>query len=65
MPRPFVADDRDLCRSTATICATKWGKDERHVTKAMKDQVFAFCQYSGYDDAHCELDAHGKTCEMI
>jgi len=48
----------------AKICATKWGKDERHVTAAMKKQVFALYGYSGYDDPHCVADAHGKTCEI-
>jgi len=32
------------------ICTTKWGKDERHVTAAMKKQVFELYGYSGYDD---------------
>lgn len=47
-----------------TICATKWGADERHVTTAMKTQVFTLYSYSGYDDPHCVADAHGKTCEI-
>lgn len=46
------------------ICATKWGKDERHVTDAMKRQVFALYGYTGYDDPRCVADAHGKTCEI-
>jgi hypothetical protein len=50
--------------SKATICATKWGTDARHVTQAMKDQVFALYGYSGYNDARCEPDTHGKTCEI-
>lgn len=50
--------------SKATICATTWGKDARHVTQAMKDQVFALYGFSGYDDARCEPDTHGKTCEI-
>jgi hypothetical protein len=50
--------------SKATICNTKWGKDERHVTKAMKDQVFALYGYSGYDDAKCVADPKGHTCEI-
>lgn len=48
----------------AKICSTKWGKDERHVTNAMKQQVFALYGYTGYDDPHCVPDAHGKTCEI-
>jgi len=50
--------------SKSTICATKWGKDERHVTAAMKAQVFALYGYSGYDDARCVADAHGQRCEI-
>lgn len=50
--------------SKAKICIIKWGKDERHVTDAMKQQVFAAYGYSGYSDPHCVLDAHGKTCEI-
>jgi hypothetical protein len=37
--------------SKVTICHTKWGIDARHVTQAMKNQVFALQGYSGYDDA--------------
>lgn len=50
--------------SKNTICHTKWGKEPRHVTKAMKDEVFALYGYSGYGDPHCVPDAHGKTCEI-
>ena len=50
--------------SKAKICATKWGKDERHVTQAMKDQVFSLYGYSGYQDSRCVPDANGKTCEI-
>jgi hypothetical protein len=50
--------------SKSTICTTKWGQDERHVTAAMKGQVFALYGYSGYEDARCVADAHGKTCEI-
>lgn len=48
----------------AKICSIKWGKDERHVTNAMKQQVFVTYGYSGYDDPRCVKDAHGKTCEI-
>jgi hypothetical protein len=50
--------------SKSTICTTKWGQDERHVTAAMKAQVFALYDYSGNEDARCVADAHGKTCEI-
>lgn len=45
------------------ICATKWGKDERHVTPAMKQQVFDVYGYSGYDDPRC-VPAGKRTCEI-
>jgi|HubBroStandDraft_6_1064221.scaffolds.fasta_scaffold01743_16 hypothetical protein len=50
--------------SKAKICAIKWGKDERHVTAAMKEQVFSLYGYSGYQDKRCVPDANGKTCEV-
>jgi hypothetical protein len=45
------------------ICAIKWGKDERHVTAAMKRQAFENYGYSGYDDPHC-VPAGQRTCEI-
>lgn len=47
----------------AKICSTKWGKDERHVTDAMKRKVFQLYGYSGYDDARC-VPAGKRTCEI-
>ena len=71
---PVIADDvPDLSKTPGVvrtgltiqkICAIKWGQDARHVTTAMKDQVFALYGYSGYDDPRCVADAHGKTCEI-
>jgi len=49
--------------SKAKICSIKWGKDERHVTAAMKRQVFAAYGYSGYDDPRC-VPAGKRTCEI-
>lgn len=40
------------------------GKDERHVTGSMKQQVFALYGYSGYHDARCVADPKGHTCEI-
>lgn len=45
------------------ICEIRWGKDERHVTDAMKQQVFELYGYSGYDDPHC-IPAGKRTCEI-
>jgi hypothetical protein len=64
---PDLAKTPGLSRaglSVQKICTIKWGKDERHVTDAMKTQVFAAYGYSGYQDARCIADAHGKTCEI-
>lgn len=49
--------------SRAKICTIKWGRDERHVTQAMKQQVFALYGYSGYDDPHC-VPKGKRTCEI-
>lgn len=40
--------------TTAEVCATKWGRDARHVTDAMKAQVFAAYGFSGNDDPRCD-----------
>ena len=49
--------------SKTKICSIKWGKDERHVTAAMKRQVFAAYGYSGDDDPRC-VPAGKRTCEI-
>src|SRR5690242_747507 len=46
------------------ICTTKWGKDARHVTAAMKKQVFAAYGLSGNQDPACIPDARGRHCEI-
>jgi hypothetical protein len=46
------------------ICATKWGKDARHVTTAMKQQVFAAYGLTGNKDPACIRDASGRRCEI-
>ena len=47
-----------------TICATLWGKDERHVDAAMKKEAFSRYGYTGYSDPRCASNSHGKTCEI-
>jgi hypothetical protein len=39
--------------SLAAICSTKWGKDARHVTAAMKRQVFQEYGLTGNTDPYC------------
>ena len=47
----------------AKICSIKWGKDERHVSAAMKKQVFTSYGYSGNDDPKC-VPAGKRRCEI-
>src|SRR5436309_2389229 len=46
------------------ICTTKWGKDARHVSDAMKRQVFAGYGLTGNKDPACIRDASGRRCEI-
>lgn len=46
--------------SLAAICSTKWGKDARHVTAAMKRQVFQEYGLTGNSDPYCRP----KGCEI-
>lgn len=46
------------------ICATVWGKDVRHVTAAMKQQVFKSYDMTGNNDAKCIPDKNGRRCEI-
>jgi len=46
------------------ICTIKCGLDARHVTDAMKREVFALYGYTGNHDPKCVADAHGRTCEI-
>jgi len=41
LPDPAVTNGAVRIDSKVTVCTTKWGKDERHVTQAMKDQAYA------------------------
>jgi len=41
LPNPSVTPGAIAINSKATVCTTKWGKDARHVTAAMKKQVYA------------------------
>lgn len=49
--------------SFKTLCSTKWGKDARHVTPAMKKAVFADYGYSGNDDPRC-IPSGKQRCEI-
>ena len=41
LPDPSVTPGAIAISSKTTVCTTKWGKDARHVTAAMKKQVYA------------------------
>jgi hypothetical protein len=47
----------------AKICSIKWGKDARHVTPAMKRQVFQRYGYMGNNDPKC-VPAGKRRCEI-
>lgn len=60
---PGVADPKYT--ETNQICKVKWGKDARHVTAAMKRQVFESYGYAKLNkDPRCKLDAHGRRFEI-
>jgi hypothetical protein len=47
------------------ICTTKWGKDARHVTDAMKREVFQSYGLSGNSDPWCSPHpASKRRCEV-
>lgn len=50
--------------TVAQICRIRWGTDRRHVTAAMKRQVFANYGLSGNDDPACVPDRHERRCEV-
>jgi hypothetical protein len=50
--------------SMRIVCATKWGADRRHVTAAMKLEVFARYGLTGNTDKACVPDRHGRRCEI-
>jgi hypothetical protein len=47
----------------AKICSIKWSVDQRHVTQAMKTEVFTLYGYSGNDDPKC-VPAGKRRCEI-
>jgi hypothetical protein len=46
------------------ICKTKWGKDARAVTGAMKKAVFKAYGLTGNSDPACIPDASSRHCEI-
>jgi hypothetical protein len=54
---PGLADNR---ATVAKVCGTRWGKSRRHVTAAMRRQVFAAYGMTGNRDTQCQP----KGCEL-
>jgi hypothetical protein len=56
-----VAPHCDLAKA----CGTKWGKDHRFVTAAMKAAVFKSYRFSGNQDKRCDNpDSKTRRCEI-
>lgn len=56
LPNPALTPGVVRPLSKADICGTKWGKDARHVTLAMKKQVFARYGIPWAEHAKFEVD---------
>jgi len=50
--------------STDRICSIHWGLDRRHVTPAMKSEVFARYGCTGNNAQCCTPDDHDQFCEI-
>jgi hypothetical protein len=64
LPDPALTPGVSRALSIKTICTIKWGRDARHVTAAMKKQVFESYGLSGNNDESCVKDASGRHCEV-
>lgn len=64
LPDPTLTPGAARALSLDVICKTKWGKDARHVTAAMKRQVFENYGLTGKDDPSCVADKSGRHCEV-
>jgi hypothetical protein len=63
-PDPKLTPGATVPMTVRRLCSTKWGKDARHVSAAMKREVFELYGLSGNDAASCGTDAHGRHCEV-
>lgn len=60
LPNALLTPGVATALDAASICAIKWGSDRRHVTAAMKRQVFAAYGLTGNKDPFCQP----KGCEI-
>lgn len=56
LPDPHRTRGKVALQDTDTICATKWGRDARHVTEAMKRQVYEDYGVKKVERVCCEVD---------
>lgn len=66
LPDPVLTPGAAVEITLANLCSRKWGRDARHVTAAMKREVFASYGLTGNKDASqgCRLDKHGRRYEV-
>jgi hypothetical protein len=60
LPNGKLTPGKARSLSVSAICKTKWGKDARHVTAAMKKTVFQEYGLTGNTDPFCKP----KGCEI-
>ena len=58
LPDPALTPGACKAMAVAQLCATRWGKDKRHVTAAMKKEVFHVYGLSGNRDRSCRCKRH-------
>jgi hypothetical protein len=61
LPKPALTPGKDRGLSKVVICRTKWGKDARHVTEQMKQQV---ADAYGIPRASIVGQTSGPCCEF-
>ncbi|MCC6775619.1 MAG: HNH endonuclease [Hyphomicrobiales bacterium] len=64
LPDPALTPGAVTDLSVEEVCARKWGRDVRHVTAAMKREVFRRYGMSGNNDRRCKPDTNGRRCEI-
>jgi len=65
VPDSSVTGGAVRIRSKQTVCSVKWGKDERHVTDKMKDDVFA-AYGTKQGEGVCVFKTHtGKKGQLV
>lgn len=65
VPDPDLTPGVAKTRSLAVLCHTKWGRDRRFVTAAMKRQVFKSYGLSGNHDRSCRSKRHFEIDHLI